>query len=104
MTRERIDALEADKRELKAEVGRLIRLAPENARLEEALDNAGANNLVATILISVGGFLVSYATFTDKMAPKLAAAAAGCLLAGIGLMAWQSLRRWRKRQDRDSRG
>ena len=66
MTRERIDALEVEKAELKGEIARLLKLEPENARLQEALSNAEANNVVATILIVAGGFLVSYATFTGR--------------------------------------
>lgn len=96
MTQGRIDALEKDKRRLRAEVARLQslvdRLGPRNARLVEALDNAVSNNVIATILIGVGGFLVSYATFAGKSAERWANVAAGCLLAGIGLMLWQSYR------------
>ena len=97
MKRERIDALERDKAELKAEVARLLPIASEsareNARLEEALQNAGANGIVPTGLIGVGGFLVSYATFTGRLAPRVADAAAGCLLSGIACMLRSSVRR-----------
>ena len=100
MTQGRIDALERDKQEIKTEVIRLQllldQIAPRNARLEEALGNAESNNVASTILIGVGGFLVSYATFTGKAAERWANVAAGCLLAGIGLMIWQSFRRWRR--------
>ncbi len=61
MTRERIDSLEADKERLHERIEHLqaeiIRLAPENAQLREALKNAEANNLVSTILISSAGEL-----------------------------------------------
>ena len=97
MTRERIDALEGEKRELKGEVARLSELAPENARLEEALSNAEFNGVLATSLIGIGGFLVSYATFTGKAAETWANVAAGCLLSGIALLLGQSVRRWRRR-------
>jgi hypothetical protein len=82
MTRERIDALERDKQELKAEVARLVPCVAENTRLEEALSNAEFNGVFATIAIGVGGFLVSYATFTRKAATAWANVAAGCLLDG----------------------
>lgn len=97
MARERIDALEKDKKRLQSAMDRLQaridELGPENARLGEALGTAEANNLVATILIGVGGFLVSYATFTGKAAERWANIAAGTLLSGIVLMIWQSVRR-----------
>lgn len=100
MTRERIDALEEDKKRLQAECNELRKrvdcLAPQHSRLSEALANAESNNVVATILIGLGGFLVSFATFTGKSAERWASVAAGCLLAGIGLMLWQSFRRWRR--------
>jgi hypothetical protein len=97
MTRERIDALERDKQELKAEVVRLVPCVAENSRLEEALSNAEFNGVFATILIGAGGFLVSYATFTGKAATTWANLAAGCLLTGIALLLGQSVRRWRRR-------
>jgi len=64
-----------------------------NCVTPKALSNAESNNVVATILIGIGGCLVSYAGFTGKAAEKWANVAAGCLLAGIGLMTWQSVRR-----------
>jgi hypothetical protein len=64
MTRERIDSLEADKRRLHERVEQLqaevVRLAPENARLIEALRGAEANNIVSTILIGVGGGILLF--------------------------------------------
>jgi len=100
MTRERIDSLERDKKNLRSEVARLSRetsrLSPENARLQEALSGAESINVVATILIGVGGFLVSYATFTGGSATLWANVSAGLLLAGIILMTWQSVRQWRR--------
>lgn len=107
MNRERIDALEWDKHFFREEALRLQRevdrLGPEVARLEEsltrlrdALENAEANNVYATVLIGVGGFLVSYATFTEKLAEVWANLSAGLLLAGVGLLIWQFARRWRR--------
>ncbi|MCA1685991.1 MAG: hypothetical protein LC745_08415, partial [Planctomycetia bacterium] len=65
MTRDRVQALEKDKRRLTTDVKQLgskvEQLGPENARLLEALANSETNNAVATILTVVGGFLVSYA-------------------------------------------
>jgi hypothetical protein len=100
MTRERIDALERDKSRLQSEVDRLllqvVELIHKNARLEESLSNAEANSVLATILIGSGWFLVSYATFTGKMAGAWANFSAGCLMAGIFLLLFQSFRRWRR--------
>jgi hypothetical protein len=100
MTRERVDALEKDKKRLQTEVDRLRervdQLGPENSRLGEALSNAESNNTLATILNTIGGFSVSYATFTGKAAETWSKGAAGCLLAGIGMLLWQSARRWRR--------
>ena len=98
--RERIEALGADKSRLEARLdqlqARVDQLGPENARLGEALANAESNNTAATALIGVGGFLVSYATFTGHAAERWANVAAGCLLAGIGLMLWQTALRRRR--------
>jgi prefoldin subunit 5 len=100
MTRERVRALERDKNRLLSEIkqlrARLDELGPECARLRESLDNARTYNVASTTLTVVGGFLVSYATFTGKAAPALANAAAGCLLAGIFLMLVQSVLHRRK--------
>ena len=88
MTRERIDALEKDKRRLLKEnsrlQGRVDQLAPENRHLQEALGNAESNSVLATILIvGVGGFLVSYAAFTGRnSAGRWANLAAGMLACG----------------------
>src|SRR5258707_14087513 len=72
MIRERIDALEEDRIYLRAEIVRLQarvdQLGPESSRLHEALSNAESNSTLATILIGLGGFLVSYATFTGQAA------------------------------------
>ena len=106
-TQDRIKALERDKRfyckqavSLQADIDRL---GPEVARLREALGrsrdslaNAEANNVYATVLIGVGGFLVSYASFTDKLARLWANLSIGLLLSGVGLLIWQSARRWRR--------
>lgn len=97
MTRERIDALERDKEELKAEVARLLPYVAEKARLEEALGVAELIDVLATILIGIGGFLVSYATFTGKVAQAWANFAGGCLVSGIVMLVGQSVRRWRRR-------
>jgi multidrug resistance efflux pump len=101
MTRERVDALEADRQRLLAAVERLQaqvdQLSPENSRLREALGDAEWNGALSTIMMVVGGFLVSYATFTGQAAPALANASGVCLLAGILMMLWQFLGRWLRR-------
>ena len=98
MTRERIDALERDKAvywDQMALLRRAVdRLGPENSRLKESLDNAEANNVYATVFISISGFLVSYASFTDKLAKSWAIFSAGMLVVGVGLLIWHSFRRW----------
>ncbi|MFO0949971.1 MAG: hypothetical protein U0835_02235 [Isosphaeraceae bacterium] len=100
MTRERIDALESDNERLRLRVaelqGRVDELAPANARLIQSLDNAESNGTLSTILIAVSGFAVSYAAFTEKLAGSVANLSAGCLMAGIVMMIWQSARRWRR--------
>ena len=107
MTRERIDALEHDKQTLQTKAdrmeGEVDRLGSEVARLleslgrvRETLDNAEANNVLATVLIGLGGSLVSYAAFTGNLAPVWVNLSAGLLLAGLGLLLWQSVRRWRR--------
>jgi hypothetical protein len=101
MTRERIDALEKDKGQLQAEVARLQgvvdKLTPVESRLTEALRNAESNSTLATILIAVSGFSVSYATFAGRAATAWANIAAGSLIAGIVMLLWQSASRWRRR-------
>ena len=66
---EYIKALEKDKSRLLKEVKDLQamvgRLAPANARLEEAHANAVANNILATILVAIGGGAISFATFVE---------------------------------------
>ncbi len=101
MTRDRVDSLEEDKRSL-AETVRYLqeqvdRLAPENAYLHEALRNAEATNLVSTILIAVGGGIISYATFADVVGKRLADFGAGILGGGVLLLLIVNVRRWRAR-------
>jgi hypothetical protein len=100
MTQARITALEDERNLLRTTVERLQAqvdlLGPENARLTEALANAGSNSVLATMLIGAGGGIVSYATFTGQVAPALANVGAGCLLGGIAVMAFQTIRRWRR--------
>ena len=101
MTCERITALEDERNLLRIAVERLQaqvdHLGPENARLVEALANAEMNSVLATMLIAGGGGIVSYATFfTGRVAPALANLGAGCLLGGIAVMAFQTIRRWRR--------
>jgi hypothetical protein len=102
MTQARITALEDERNLLRAAVDRLQArvdlLGPENARLTESLANAETNSVLATMLIAGGGGIVSYATFfTGQVAPALANLGAGCLLGGIAVMAFQTIRRWQRR-------
>ena len=98
MTRDRIIWLENEHRWHREKVeglqAALDGLTPENARLSEALKNAEANNFVSTILIGVGGAVISYATFTGKISQQVANVGCGVLLAGVFLMLIGNLRRW----------
>ena len=98
MTRERIDSLDSERMRLLELTSRLQQkvdsLAPDNARLIEALGNAEANGFVSTILIGVGGGVISYATFTGKVSHTIANMGVGLLLAGILVMLTPQLRRW----------
>ena len=102
MTRERIDSLEADKQWLQLRIDQLQakvdQLAPENAQLRVDLKNAEANNLVSNILIGVGGAIMSYATFTGRVGPRLADAGAVALIAGVFLLIVVNLRLWLARE------
>ena len=104
MTADRIYSLESDKASLKAdrsrlegEVGdlrdRLMTEVAEVARLKVLLSDANLLSTVALVLTGVGGFLVSYATFTGALAKTIADGSAGCLLAGIVLMIANSVLR-----------
>ena len=96
MTREHVDALDDERRRLLDEVdrlrGELDRLLPENARLKEALGNAIANNVVATILIAVGGAAISYAAFLRSAEKAVASAGAAALLAGVLILVFNTVR------------
>jgi prefoldin subunit 5 len=105
MTRDRIASLEADKQRLQSEATHLQgevrdlrddvgRLGSENARLQQSLDNAESNSLVSTILIAVGGGVISYAAFTGNVAKRVADAGAGIFLAGAFLILIANARRW----------
>src|SRR5689334_16584398 len=48
------------------------RLGPESARLEEALGNAVANNVLGTILVAIGGGAISFATFAEGASKAMA--------------------------------
>ena len=94
MTQDRVASLARDKESFRSEAARLqmivARLSPENARLHEALRRAESGSMLATILVGIGGFLVSYASFTGGSAKWWANVSLGLLVAGIGLMTWQS--------------
>jgi hypothetical protein len=96
MTRERIDALEKDKKALQDEANNLrvdLRcLEPENERLREALGNAQANGLVSSAFTVVGGGLISYATFAEGVSKEIAAIGGAGLIAGVVIMAVQTVR------------
>jgi hypothetical protein len=74
MVRERIDSLESDKRLARETIERLQALidclGPENARLTESLENEKSYNVATTLLITVGGGLMSYATPRGRCRPS----------------------------------
>jgi tellurite resistance protein TehA-like permease len=105
MTRERIDALEADKQRLQAEVERLRseidrllalvhRWGPENAALRERLDHAKSNLSFTATLIAISGLLLGIAQYSGR-ADYVAWIGAGLWLAAIVCMIWQRIRLWR---------
>ena len=67
MTREHVDSLDEEHLRLLELVERfqsmIERLLPENARLNEALGNAVANNVIASAFITVGSGAIGYAAF-----------------------------------------
>jgi hypothetical protein len=66
---EQVGLLDEERRRLLKKVDALQvlvdRLAPENARLKEALGNTMANNILATILVAIGGGGISLAPFLE---------------------------------------
>jgi hypothetical protein len=96
MTRARITSLELDKRGLIKKVDTLQTsvdsLSPENARLREALGNAQTNGAISTVLTTIGGGIVSYATFTGKTSMYVATGGVVALLIGACLMITSSVR------------
>jgi hypothetical protein len=84
---DRIDSLERDKRALDKEVDELRvlvdRLAPENARLREALSNAQAYGTLASSLSLIGGGAISYATFITGKTNWVAHMGAMALVIGV---------------------
>jgi hypothetical protein len=64
------------------------RLGPENARLEEAL----ANNVLATILVAIGGGAISFATFAEGASKAVAYIGAALLASGVLVLVFPALR------------
>lgn len=93
---EYIKSLEEDRRRLIEKVhklqARLDRLAPANARLEEAYGNAVANNILATILVAIGGGAISFATFVEAASRVLAYVGVAVLISGVLVLIFPALR------------
>ncbi len=58
-------------------------LGPENALLREALGNAVANNILATILVAIGGGSISLAPFLEGWSKVVASGGVALLFAGV---------------------
>ena len=86
---------------------RVDRLAPENARLEEAHGNAVANNILATILVAIGGGAISFATFAEGASKVVAYVGVAVLISGVLVLIFPAFRAARRsrlsRVDRASR-
>lgn len=96
MTRDRIISLEQDKKrliqreeQLHAE---LRRVEPENARLQEALRNAVANNVLSSVLVAAGGGAMGFAPFLGGIQAAVAFAGAATLVAGILILVTSTVR------------
>lgn len=68
------------------------RLGPENARLEEALGNAVANNVLATILTVAGGGSISFATFVEGASKVVAWVGLATLVSGVLILLFPAFR------------
>ena len=82
-----IELLDEERRRLLKKVDELQavvdRLGPENARLKEALGNAVANNVLATILVAIGGGSISFATFVEGASKVVAYLGVAVLVSGV---------------------
>jgi hypothetical protein len=68
------------------------RLGPENARLQEALANAAANNVLATILVAIGGGAISFATFAEGASKRVAYVGVAILMSGVLVLLFPAFR------------
>ncbi len=93
---EYIKALEKDNRRLIRKVNELQamvdRLAPENARLEEAHSHAVANNILATVLVAIGGGAIRFATVAGGASKAVAWVGAALLGGGVVILIFAILR------------
>jgi membrane-bound ClpP family serine protease len=93
---EYIKALEKERRRLLKKVDQLQamvdRLTPANARLEEAHANAVANNILATILVAIGGGAISFATFAEGASKAVAYLGVAILISGVLILIFATLR------------
>jgi hypothetical protein len=92
-----IEQLEQERRRLVEKVDQLQaltdRLRPENARLQEALANAVANNILATVLVATGGGSISFATFAEGASKAVAHVGAALLASGVLILLFPAFRR-----------
>jgi predicted phage tail protein len=68
------------------------RIGPENARLHEALANAVANNVLATILVAIGGGAISFATFAEGASKAVAYVGVAILASGVLVLLFPAFR------------
>ena len=76
------------------------RLGPEDARLEEAPGNAVVNNVLATMLVAIGGGAISFATFAEGASRAVAYIGAAVLASGVLILALAAFRGRRSRSPR----
>ncbi len=75
-------------------------LGRENARLEEALGNAVAHGVLATVYVTIGGGAVCLATFVAGISMAVAYVGAALLVSGVSVL---MLAAFRGRRSQDTR-
>lgn len=93
-----LEDLRAEKKALTEDVGRLrsrlAEMAPENARLKEALRAIQWVDLVSAAFITGGGSAMSYAAFIEDADREFATGGLVATLAGLALLVAATFRRW----------
>ena len=93
---EHIKWLEEERRRLLEKVDKLQAmvdwLAPENARLKEAVGDAVAKGIVATWLVAIGVGAICFATFVAGASRAVASAGVALLMAGVVVLVFAAFR------------